>query len=78
MIGAKAGHRYTPEAKDEINRRIDSIANVGRDPVPVKVRFTTWTLRYNRSFWVQVDGLEKHWEPGACRRRSVRQRRTRA
>ena len=36
--------------------------NVGRDPVPVKVRFTTWTLRYNRSFWVQVDGLEKHWE----------------
>ena len=62
VIGAKAPHRYTPEAKEEINRRIDSIVNVGRDPVPVKVRFTTWTLRYNRSFWVQVDGLEKHWE----------------
>ena len=62
VIGAKAGHRYTPEAKEEINRRIDSIVNVGRDPVPVKVRFTTWTLRYNRSFWVQVDGLEQHWE----------------
>ena len=29
---------------------------------PSKVRFTTWTLRYNRSFWVQVDGLEQHWE----------------
>ena len=25
VIGAKAGHKYTPEAKDEINRRIDSI-----------------------------------------------------
>ena len=62
VIGAKAGHKYTPEAKEEINRRIDSIVNVGRDPVPVKVRFTTWTLRYNRSFWVQVDGLEQHWE----------------
>jgi hypothetical protein len=62
VIGAKAAHRYTPEAKEEINRRIDSIVNVGRDPVPVKVRFTTWTLRYNRSFWVQVDGLERHWE----------------
>jgi Prolyl oligopeptidase family len=62
VIGAKAPHRYTPEAKDEINRRIDSIVNVGRDPVPVKVRFTTWTLRYNRSFWVQVDGMEQHWE----------------
>jgi hypothetical protein len=62
VIGAKAEHRYTPAAKQEINRRIDSIVKVGRDPVPVKVRFTTWTLRYNRSFWVQVDGLEQHWE----------------
>ena len=33
-----------------------------RDPMPESVRFTTWTLRYNRSFWVQVDGLEQHWE----------------
>ena len=62
VIGAKAGHRYTPEAKEELNRRIDSIVNVGRDPVPVKVRFATWTLRYNRSFWIQVDGLDRHWE----------------
>ena len=62
VIGARAAHRYTPEAKEEINRRIDSIANLGREPVPVKVRFTTWTLRYNRSFWVQVDGLANHWE----------------
>ncbi len=77
VIGAKAGHKYTPDAKVEINRRIDSIVDVGRDPVPVKVRFTTWTLRYNRSFWVRVDGLNKHWER-ARRRRSVRSRRARA
>jgi hypothetical protein len=62
VIGARAGHKYTPEAREEINRRIDSIVNAGRDQVPVKVRFTTWTLRYNRSFWVRVDGLERHWE----------------
>jgi len=60
--GAKAGHQYTPEAKAEINRRIDEIADAGRDPLPLKVCFTTWTLRYNRSFWVQIDGLEQHWE----------------
>jgi len=60
--GAKAGHHYTPEAKAEINRRIDEIAEAGRDPVPPEVFFTTWTLRYNRSFWVQIDGLEQHWE----------------
>ncbi len=32
VIGAKAGHQYTPEAKAEINRRIDSI--VRRRPRP--------------------------------------------
>jgi hypothetical protein len=62
VIGEGAGHQYTPDARTEINRRIDGIVAAGRDPVPVKVRFTTWTLRYNRSFWVQIDGLEHHWE----------------
>jgi dienelactone hydrolase len=62
IIGKGARHNYTPEAKAEINRRIDSIVAAGRDPMPEKVRFTTWTLRYHRSFWVQVDGLERHWE----------------
>ncbi len=62
IIGAKAGHQYTADAKVEINRRIDRIASIGRDPLPEEVHFTTWTLRYNRSAWVQVDGLEQHWE----------------
>jgi hypothetical protein len=62
VIGAKARHQYTPEARAEINRRIDSIVSGGRDRVPDHVRFTTWTLRYNRSSWVQVDGLVRHWE----------------
>jgi pimeloyl-ACP methyl ester carboxylesterase len=62
VIGAKAGHNYTADAKAEINRRIDRIASDGRDLVPRKVCFTTWTLRYNRSYWVQIDALEQHWE----------------
>ena len=62
VIGADAGHHYTPDARAEINRRLDSVADAGRDPVPAKVVFTTWTLHYNRSFWVQVDGLARHWE----------------
>ena len=34
IIGPNTGHHYTPEAKDEINRRIDAIVEAGRDPVP--------------------------------------------
>lgn len=62
IIGPKTGHSYHPEAKKEINRRIDKLAELGREVVPAEIRFVTYTLRYNKSFWVQVDGLEEHWE----------------
>ena len=29
---------------------------------PDHIRFLTYTTRYNRSFWVTLDGLEKHYE----------------
>ncbi|HZR21708.1 MAG TPA: prolyl oligopeptidase family serine peptidase [Verrucomicrobiae bacterium] len=62
IIGPQTAHRYHPTAKEEINRRIDSIVGKGRDPMPHKVRFTTWTLRYNQMEWITVDGLEHHWD----------------
>ena len=62
VIGANAKHHYVPLAKDEINRRIDAIVARGRLTMPSRVRFTTWTLRYNNAVWVTVDGLEQHWE----------------
>lgn len=62
IIGPKMGHSYDAASKKEINRRIDSIAELGRNPVPPRVRFTTWTLKYNRMHWVVLDGLERHWD----------------
>jgi len=41
---------------------MDELAERGSDPVPRKVKFTTWTLAYNRMKWITVDGLAKHWE----------------
>ncbi len=62
IIGPKTAHAYQAQAKTEINRRIDSIVGRGRNPAPKRVRFTTWTLRYNQMLWVTVDGLEQHWD----------------
>ncbi|MCX6900577.1 MAG: prolyl oligopeptidase family serine peptidase [Verrucomicrobia bacterium] len=62
IIGPKTAHKYEPQAKAEVIRRIDEIAARGRNPVPLRVRFTTWTLRYNQMLWVTLDGMEKHWE----------------
>jgi hypothetical protein len=62
IIGPKAHHFYEAGAKREVARRIDSIMAYPRETIPAHVRFTTWTLRYNRMLWVTVDGLDHHWE----------------
>lgn len=62
VIGPKTAHSYHPLAKQEINRRIDSIVARGRDPLPRELRFTTWTLRYHKNSWLTVDALEEHWK----------------
>jgi pimeloyl-ACP methyl ester carboxylesterase len=62
VIGPQTPHRYRPDSKIEIDRMLDAIVSRGRDPWPRTVRFTTWTLAYNRMNWVVVDGLGKHWE----------------
>ncbi|MBL8212062.1 MAG: prolyl oligopeptidase family serine peptidase [Bryobacterales bacterium] len=62
IIGPNTPHRYHPDSKVEINRRIDAIAEKGRDPYPRTLKFTTYTLQYNRMKWLVLDGLAQHWE----------------
>jgi hypothetical protein len=61
LIGPKTAHKYELKTKEELDRRIDSIVKHGRDVVPIHVLFVTWTLRYPKMLWVQIDGMEKHW-----------------
>jgi predicted esterase len=62
IIGPHTGHRYHPDSKIEINRRLDAIATIGREVAPRHIRFVTYTLRYNQMKWITVDRLTKHWE----------------
>ncbi|HLY12338.1 MAG TPA: prolyl oligopeptidase family serine peptidase [Planctomycetota bacterium] len=62
LIGPNTGHQYHPEVWKELVRRVDDASAKGRDPHPRRIRFTTWTLRYNDMKWVTVDGLGHHWE----------------
>jgi dienelactone hydrolase len=62
IIGKGAGHSYTPEAKKEVNQKIDAIVAKEKDKFPAKFSFTTYTLRYNEGPGVVVELLQKHWE----------------
>lgn len=63
IIGPQTGHKYHPDSKIELEKRLTSIAERGRDPLPKSVRFVTYTLRYNQMEWITVDAMSKHWEP---------------
>jgi hypothetical protein len=62
LTGPATKHEYHKETKQELDRRLDAYAARGRNAVPPRIRFTTWTLRYNRMYWLTVEGLERHWE----------------
>jgi len=62
IIGPQTPHRYHPESKIEIDKRLDAIAAKGREAYPRRIKFVTYTLRYNRMKWIAVTGMEKHWE----------------
>lgn len=82
IIGPQTAHKLHPDSKVEIEKRMASLAVAGRNRVPQRVHFTTCTLKYDRSFWVRVTGLEEHWTfgtvdatliaPGGIRIRSER------
>lgn len=62
ITGPQTPHRYHPDSKVEIDRILNAVAERGRDAYPRKIRFTTWTLAYNRMKWVAIDALGQHWE----------------
>jgi acetyl esterase/lipase len=61
VIGPKTKHAYHPAAKVEVERRMESLADVGRKRVPREVRLVTYTLKYNKMNWVTIDALGAHW-----------------
>ena len=69
LIGPQTAHKYHPETKKELTARLEALAAKGRDPRPREVRVTTYTLRYPRVAWVQIDGLARHWRRADARAR---------
>jgi dienelactone hydrolase len=71
IIGPATKHAYHPEAKKEVDRRLDSIAAAGRKRIFRSVDFVTYTLKYNKMSWVTIDALGEHWARASVRARLV-------
>src|SRR5579872_3781848 len=61
IIGPNTHHAYEPNAKKEVARLVDAAVAEGRDAIPASIRFTTWTLHYDRMKWLRIDRMQRHW-----------------
>ena len=62
IIGPQTKHAYHPESKPKIEEIVTAAAVKGREEVPKKVRFTTYSLIYPRMDWVTIARMEREWE----------------
>ncbi|WP_395753208.1 alpha/beta fold hydrolase [Prosthecobacter sp.] len=62
LISPGTGHVIDPKTHAEQMRRIGEYAAKGLDHDPKQLRFVTWTLKYNRCHWLEILGLEQHYE----------------
>lgn len=69
LVSPGTGHVLDPATHREQMRRIGEAAAKGLDPQPREVRFVTWTLKYNRCFWVEVLALKEHYARAEIRAR---------
>ena len=61
LISENTGHSTSPK----VRQRLDAFLNEWTDrglQSPDHIRFLTYTTRYNKSFWVTIDGLGQHYE----------------
>lgn len=59
LVGPQMGHRFHPDSRVESEVFLEShLPRKEQD----EIQFVTYTTRYNRSGWVTVEGLEKHYE----------------
>jgi pimeloyl-ACP methyl ester carboxylesterase len=62
LISPDTGHAIDPVTMREQMRLIGAFADRGLERLPAHVRFVTWTLKYPRCHWVELQRLGKHYE----------------
>jgi hypothetical protein len=61
MVSKATGHGTSPLVRERLDAFLKEHGDKGQTS-PDHIRFLTYTTRYNRDYWISVDGLEKHYE----------------
>jgi pimeloyl-ACP methyl ester carboxylesterase len=61
MKSLNTGHGTSPLVRQRLDAFLKEWGDKGQTS-PDHIRFLTYTTRYNRDYWVSLDGLEKHYD----------------
>ncbi|HXB68379.1 MAG TPA: alpha/beta hydrolase-fold protein [Candidatus Acidoferrales bacterium] len=61
LISQNTGHGTSPLVRQRLDAFLKEWGDKGQTS-PDHIRFLTYTTRYNRDYWVTVDGLDQHYE----------------
>ena len=61
MMSLNTGHGTSPLVRQRLDAFLKEWGDKGQTS-PDHIRLVTYTTRYNRDYWVSLDGLEKHYE----------------
>ncbi len=62
VVGAGMGHKVDPASAKILSSFHDERARKGLDRDPKRIRFTTYTLKYNQAAWLRVEALQEHYQ----------------
>ena len=62
IIGPQTKHSIHPDSHNIIEQKLAQLAEYGRPFLPRRIKFVTYTLKYNEVDWVTINGLKQHWE----------------
>ena len=61
LISEKTGHGISPAVRVKLDAFLKKWGDRGQVS-PDHIRFLTYTTRYNKCYWISLDGLAKHYE----------------
>ncbi len=61
LISKDTGHGTSPLVRERLDAFLKKWGDRGQTS-PDHIRFLTYTTRYNRDYWVSIDGLDQHYE----------------
>ncbi len=65
LIGPDLGHAFPAEWQKKTEIEYSKHVATRRSEYPKRVRFVTYTLKYPSCYWVELIGLEKHYQRAA-------------